>query len=261
MLDRITSMFPTWLGVIWITCCFLIVHCCSALFYQSIVQFGPAARFFTWFPIVYFQYFILIVRRLISLVLTLPHWTETKKKHLIITWLSSALFFFKDGADHPWPLNCLSASLRWRPWKWSIVLIKVLKVLNAVYRPDLWWHWRGCGQNFNTVKWKHSKTPVDFHAAQCTTVGLFFFSKRILGSGCMLDKLIKKIITLADIWLPSFMVLINGECGVVLGLNALIEWICSSVQLTNLCCRSKRGCSSTDHLADCWTLPGHQMFG
>lgn len=138
---------------------YLLFSHCPLLLSSLLQKYRPvwvSCKVFTWFPIVCFHYFILIVRQLISLVLTLPQWTETKNKHLIITWLSSALFFFKDGADHPWPLNCLSASLRWRPWKWSIVLIKVLKVLNAVYRPDVWWHWRGCGQNFNTVKWKHS---------------------------------------------------------------------------------------------------------
>lgn len=55
--------------------------------------------------------------------------------------------------------------------------------------------------------------PADFHATECTTVELQPFEK-ILGQGCMLDKkLIKKIITLADMCL-LFMVqnCLNGEC-------------------------------------------------
>lgn len=156
-LDRFTSIFPTWLGVIWIICCFLIVHCCSALFMRVLSSLGQLQGFYLFSSrLLSLLYFNSATTHFPCVDTSSLNRNKKKKTHLIITWLLSALFFFKDGADHPWPLNCLSASLHWRPWKWRIVLIKVLKVLNAVCRPDLWWHWRGCGQNFNTVKWTHS---------------------------------------------------------------------------------------------------------
>lgn len=128
------------------------VSCCLVLFFRTHHSLGQLVVGF----FVFFSCFLILVLLSISLVFSLSRWKKKakKKSRTLNNNLTSICFVFKDGADHPWPLNCLSASLHWRPWKWSIVLLNLLKVLSAAFRPTLWWHRWGCGQNFNRVKWK-----------------------------------------------------------------------------------------------------------
>lgn len=139
--QRACSIWMTWFNIR----CFLL----SSSLFQNAPQFGPVGSFFfELLPDFCFTFHF-------TCVLTISMKKKAKKKSRTLNNnLTSICFVFKDGVDHPWPLNCLSASLHWRPWKWSIVLLNLLKVLSAAYRPTLWWHRWGCGQNFNRVKWK-----------------------------------------------------------------------------------------------------------